>query len=455
MSLQSLRRHEPELPVAVLALNDGLAPSWLSGEVERLGATVLWFDHHAGDSALCSKIASLQHTPFDRTFFLDADTLVTAPIRDGFAQVRNGLAFVQFSDWRSDGRTIIKRMARLNPSADELERARSFGPAVNVGTFVYDRGHLFLVDWLEGTRAGTRARAFIPDEAYAQLRLPDLQPGILDSSYGASVKYHAGLPPKIIHYHGDKHDLKDNQFCELWRSARDGLEPSVPLEQMTVVFAADSAYLPTLLRNLPSWRESGALAGRLTHFIHDGSIQADDLERIGADSVSEYTEWRAWDVSTPREVMLNAFALHAPFAVRTPYWIKLDADCRLDPGTRLFESSRWRSYDLVSHRWGYTKPGSWVHALEAWRRQLRVGKQFITDAELAAQPASARTFKWPRFQSFACLHRTDASQRLAALCEGRLPVPSHDTFYWFAAEALGLRVKTLNLKKWGIRHGCR
>jgi len=460
VAIHSLRLQHPLLPIAVMALDDGKAPAGFFDHLQQDNVQVIMFDPQPGYSALCHKIRSLHYAPFDINLFIDADMVIMAPLDEAFKVVSEsktvGLAFVNFANWRSDGNSISKRIRRFAGLIDShaIEAAIQHGPAINVGSFVFRRGHRFLQEWEDGTVLGARHRVFIPDEIYAQVSLPQLvalgEAVVLGPEWGESVRYPVCKEPKIVHYHGDKHDGK-YPLCDVWRKMRDQSKSGkFQYADNTLVVAVDAAYYKTFSKSLANWRQHNVMNGLRTLLIHDGSLTQEQIDQTGFERAVVYQNPHT---KTQRALMLNSFMLCAPFEVETPYWTKLDADCQVSPETRLFESAKWRGYDVVSHRWGYTKPAAWVPTLEAWRKSKGVGKQFIQDWEFDAQ-AENRTFRSARIQSFACFHNTASSRAMAApaVADGVLPVPSHDTYLWFMAEALGYKIERVNLHKWGFRH---
>lgn len=460
VSIYSLRLHNPGMPVTVLALDDGKAPPNFFKHLESRDVQVVMFPPTEGYGALCHKVKSLHYAPYDLNFFIDADTVVVADLSEAFEPFDNNpaleVAFVNFANWRSDGPAISKRIRRYKGlvSSESIEAAVVHGPAINVGTFVFRRDTRFLKDWEAGTVLGAKNRVFIPDEIYAQVALPQLQALgeaiVLGKEWGESVRYGSLEGAKILHYHGDKHD-GPYPMCDVWRRMRDASESGqFKFIDNTLVVAVDAAYFKRFSKSLANWREHKLLDNVRTLLIHDGSLSQKQLNQAGFERSVVYKNDKT---TTQRALMLNSFMLCAPFEVETPFWTKLDADCTVGPETRLFESQKWRDYDVVSHRWGYTKPQAWVPALEAWRKSKGVGRQFITDEEFEAQKDN-RTFRSSRIQSFACFHNTESSRLMAApaMEDGVLPVPSHDTYLWFMAEAMGFKTARVNLRHWQFEH---
>lgn len=98
-SLRTLRQQEPDLPVHIATDQPGLAAH---------------FDavHPIPTASRRAKIAAMAASPFDRTLFLDCDTLVVGPLSDGFAlldrfplalthDVRRSSALIE-TGWQAD-----------------------------------------------------------------------------------------------------------------------------------------------------------------------------------------------------------------------------------------------------------------------------------------------------------------------------------------------------------------
>jgi len=73
-SARSAKRHLPEVPIVLYTDQAGL-PQGLFAEIRRLGNP-----RHS----FMDKIAPLRETPFERTLFLDTDTIVCRPVEDLF-----------------------------------------------------------------------------------------------------------------------------------------------------------------------------------------------------------------------------------------------------------------------------------------------------------------------------------------------------------------------------------
>ncbi len=449
-SLDSLRRHWGG-PVSILNVGDVPPPLREAASLYRAGIVEI---DDQGFSALATKVFVLRSTPFDRTVFLDADTIVCTPIDEFFEMLGDrDFVFTHFAGWKASGNIVRRRIERLRKAAivdgELIDRALR-EPAINVGTFVY-RKNAFLEPWFDLTARASRARVFIPDETVAQAHLPLLNYRLAPPEWGVSVRFEVGAERRrIVHYHGNKHDGR-YPLCDLWRRHRDAAAAAIRLplkksdHRATLVVAVDRGYLETLKQNFPTW---GFASQRPMAVIYHG------VERSELDFLGPHPRLVPWDMPGvgQRERMLTSFVKLAPFVVDTDHWIKLDVDCRAEPGAALFSSRIWYRYDLVSHRWGYTKPGRWLCELEDWGDEA-IGGDRLLSPEQHAEALAAKRYRFPRIQSFACLHRTEFSRYAAGLCGDRLPVPSHDTFIWYVAIRSGKSIRRENIKKWGYSHG--
>lgn len=154
---------------------------------------------------------------------------------------------------------------------------------------------------------------------------------------------------------------------------------------------------------------------------------------------------------TQRERMLTALT-HSPRFVDTPYFLKLDTDTvAADSGAYLDESWFDGSPAIIAPRWGYTKPGHWLDTLDRWADVVASGN------EKPHRIMSGGIAKSKRIISYAMFGRTDFAKRIVDLVESgggqcRLPVPSQDTFSWYAATLFGEQVVRLNPAETGWKH---
>ena len=151
-------------------------------------------------------------SPFDRTVFLDADTLVVGPFnellpREGTEEIR----LTRYSDWVTTGGKIggrIERYRDLLPEKVALMRGHEY-PAINTGIYGFTKDSIAY--FAEHRRLCELHPIFMSDELVAQLIFIDYPHLILDCRWNYSPVY----PPKTLpelgndiriwHFHGFSH----------------------------------------------------------------------------------------------------------------------------------------------------------------------------------------------------------------------------------------------------------
>lgn len=193
----------------------------------------------------------------------------------------------------------------------------------------------------------------------------------------------------------------------------------------TIVTAVTPEYLKMLYWGIGSWAYKPQLRDRPVIVYYNG-LQEKDLLFVSRvfDNV-RYIPWDMEGVESKSEKMFSAFVFGAARDVKTPYYMKMDADAFNINADQLWDDSDFQ-YDLVGHRWGYTKPGWFIDVLDNYYNG--------TNNPIDKTKAIA---KQARIESYCCLHRTEWVRGIAAKFNGRLPVPSHDTTLWYYAEKEG------------------
>jgi lipopolysaccharide biosynthesis glycosyltransferase len=155
-------------------------------------------------------------SPFERTLFIDADTLVVGDINPlfEFGQYTQagpaGVALTQFSNWQSNGRKISGRIKPwVDVVPDDVKEMQSKAyPAINTGVISFDRSagsQAFFEDWRSTTE---KKVVFICDELAAQLIFHRHAVRVLDDRYNASPIHSERArtgDAVIYHCHGKKH----------------------------------------------------------------------------------------------------------------------------------------------------------------------------------------------------------------------------------------------------------
>ncbi|MCG8648751.1 MAG: hypothetical protein MI861_02900 [Pirellulales bacterium] len=193
----------------------------------RVSLKELSFDHPTKNFAYLTKTSLFDHSPFDVTVFLDADTLV-ADDPDEFLRAARGsvLTVTCHANWQTTDTHRRKLLSgwrnihgaprfreRVNRLVDFADRVPL--PAINSGVFAISRHTSLLKDWQQLAAAGKECP--IPDELALQLLLPEYEFQIFGSQYNASP---ATPPPdvKIWHFLGRNH-LTEPAARAIWLPA--------------------------------------------------------------------------------------------------------------------------------------------------------------------------------------------------------------------------------------------
>jgi len=209
VSLHSLRKHW-DGPVTVLS--EGEDSSSKCREFAKVGlCDVREIDVTIPpgiQTAFLKKTLTHKTTPYQLNIFLDFDTLIRGDITELFDLAeKHQFVATNFAGWRSDGRTMVKRIRNWLPyyPKDLVEGAIPFGPAINAGTFAYDRDAKFHDDWYNLTLPGRHLN--LPEETCMQVHLRFYPHFVADQKYNCSCKHSTPHHPdtRIIHYHGRKH----------------------------------------------------------------------------------------------------------------------------------------------------------------------------------------------------------------------------------------------------------
>lgn len=152
------------------------------------------------------------YTPYYNSIFLDSDTIVVQNFDELFAEVdEHDFIACQFAHWRSNGRTISKRLKQwLSTDKDLVEHTiQSNIPSVNVGVYGFKKDAELMKHWFDITIK--HPRASLPEESTCHLLLTQYKSKIVSSKYNCSCKHDdpTTADTKIIHYHGRKHCLLD------------------------------------------------------------------------------------------------------------------------------------------------------------------------------------------------------------------------------------------------------
>jgi hypothetical protein len=162
-------------------------------------------------------------SPFDKSVFLDADTLVVRPFDELFP-IGDEIVLTQFAGWWSNQRKISRRIEnwrKVDPVlVDRAQQAQY--PAINTGVFGFASSTTYMDAWREMT---LRNLSFICDELASQIMFMDYPHRVLDQRFNASVVYSTAAPEvvcdgRVWHGHGGKF-FKKASGRAIWRPLYD------------------------------------------------------------------------------------------------------------------------------------------------------------------------------------------------------------------------------------------
>ena len=168
-----------------------------------------------------------------------------------------------------------------------------------------------------------------------------------------------------------------------------------------------------------------------------------------------------WNQSgvTQREKMLTALTLAPGDYVTTPWYLKLDTDALRTTRSR-WPLEEWFEEDqegnrpvFVSNPWGYTKPPDAIQRLDDWADGIPELSQYPR-LNLVPKPGS-NLVKHRRIISWSFFGNTAWTREVTKWCNGRLPVPSQDTYLWYCAARRRERYVRVRMKRYGWKHVSR
>lgn len=193
----------------------------------------------------------------------------------------------------------------------------------------------------------------------------------------------------------------------------------------TIVTAVTEDYLRLLYWNVGSWVYKPQFKNRQLIVYYNGFNERKLNFVKDVYPNAKFIKWEMQGVESKSELMFSSFVFGAVNDVKTPYYMKLDADAYCINSCDVWDDNDLQ-YDLVGHKWHYTKPGYFIQQLDNYYNKT----ENVIDFNL-------RHFKHRRIESYCCLHRTEWVKNIADKLNGRLPVPSHDTTLWYYANKEG------------------
>lgn len=166
-------------------------------------------------TAYANKCQMYRLSPFDKTIFLDADTLIVNPIDDLWPLDRE-VRLTWFSDWVTTGNLIggrIRGWKDICP-VEYVQMSQQPYPAINTGVMSFSKASKdFMDDWLATTQKNI---CFICDEIAAQLIFIRHLHTVMTDEWNFSPQYSKPIDSegvekkiRIYHYHGKQHCKPD------------------------------------------------------------------------------------------------------------------------------------------------------------------------------------------------------------------------------------------------------
>ena len=466
--LESLRKHW-DGPITMY-LED--TPEEFHDVCKHYNVDIVKNDINNDRQVLVRKTEMMTNPPYDRTLWLDSDTVVMGSI-DGMFDLldHNDVVIPSFCDWYSNGRIYSKRIKRFENIAEKrhYKKALEENAAINTGILSFKKSGnwtKFVKDWVALADKGSEKRIFISDEVSFQILYPSIEEWglsivIADKKYNVSVKYGKDIKDKrILHAHGQKHCL-DFELCSIWKDLfedmkksntcmikdylkyadkrlRKYLNPPASGSDVTIVTACDEKYIDILRETFPNWVEYKKIDSHpVIIFVNGIPLDDERLDFLKKDYITliEWSEKDLDNVTDHRELMLSAFVSGTAQYVQTDYWLKLDADSYATDFKPLY-SDDMKKFDYCGHKWGYSRPDH-IKALDKWakghwRGKLKKASPMIEDGRIENKRFYHNK---KRTISFIQLHKTKFTKFCVKLCrERRLPAPTQDTFMFFVCD---------------------
>jgi len=214
------------------------------------------------------------------------------------------------------------------------------------------------------------------------------------------------------------------------------------MKDFTLVTACTPKYIKRLRWGLPSWKIKPQFKDRKMILFHHGFKSLRNLKFVKSYFDVKFIYWDMPEYENIRELMLSSFILGAAKYVDTEYFVKIDCDAYFTNSVDVFTEKDF-NYDVVGHKWNYTKPGHWINDLDNYYLNEDTGRY-------------GHRYYHRRLASFGCLHKTEFIQMLAKKFGDRLPVPSHDTVAWYFADKMPDRSwGTKSIKRLGFRNSSK
>ncbi len=155
------------------------------------------------NAAYVFKSSMWRHTPWDRTVFMDADTLTVGTVNELWT---DEIILTTFGDWNTSGSIIGGRIRAWESICPDIVKKAFEKPwaAINTGVVGFERDAPILREWENLT---AKKGGFICDEVAANLLYIKYELPTVDDRFNASPRFAAANANTVRcwHGHGSKH----------------------------------------------------------------------------------------------------------------------------------------------------------------------------------------------------------------------------------------------------------
>jgi hypothetical protein len=239
----------------------------------------------------------------------------------------------------------------------------------------------------------------------------------------------------------------------------------------TTVVGVDAKHLDQLALVWPTWKKNkpSILNHPMVVFRDTDQVTVDDVRKVVQHNDLTICGWPPKDVeytsenndkwnNTQRYKMLAGFVYVPAHFVQTPYWLKLDTDVVAMSNDDWIDPN-WFKDDpaIVSHPWGFTRPANQMLKIDAWvNNNLDVLDAYHNTKPLNLLPKNRdsdrvchkRIISWCAFFNTA-FNKRCAEDAFTTLGNYHLPVPSQDSYLFYATQRQNKPVIRTSMKKLG------
>ena len=470
-------------PVTLFVEGDDVPDSYVDIVRETYNIDVRAPAIKSDSSTLVRCIEVCRETPYDRTLWLDLDTVVCGDIKDMFDFLIGPYQIVipRHLEWLSSGSVISKRINSYKGICEDslIEKALDHNPAINVGVFSFEKNAPFFEEWLDLSKKGEEAGIEIPNEVAFQILYPSatgilLAPSKFNAVAHKTHQYQEIDDKRVMHYHGHRH-VMDEPDCRPWKNTfkemlatneakifnfldispdkrlKEYMEKMGDFNDVTVVTSCTPNTIASLLLTFPNWMKYKKIDQyKVLIFLvgfENGDDRLDLLHPIIASHPNvQLIPWAMPNADDLTEELESAFVFGAAKFVQTGYWFKISPDAYAVNDIPLI-TEEMKDYSFCGHKWGYSYADH-IKQLDEWskgnfRAKMRHANPMY-DPDLVN--GDKHSHKNKRTSSFVQMHRTSFTKWCAEIAGEKLPVPSQDTFMFYVCERFGNHYKAINFK---------